>query len=67
MDSTRKTTWTTRIVFPLNTAPISVKHHELIKYGNKLNLTINSKDEFRQFYEDFRHQLKTQYIYCGIR
>ena len=50
-------------VFPLNTAPISVKHHELIKYGNKLNLTINSKDEFRQFYEDFRHQLKTYNIF----
>ena len=44
-------------IYPLNSAPITVKHHELIKYGNKLNLTIYSKEEFRQFYEDFRNQL----------
>lgn len=49
-------------IFPLGSVPISVRHHELIKYGNKLNLTIKSKDEFRQFYEDFRNQLKTYNI-----
>ena len=50
-------------IYPLDTAPITVRHHELIKYGNKLNLTIHSKDEFRQFYEDFRNQLKTYNIF----
>ena len=50
-------------IYPLGSAPVSVRHHELIKYGNKLNLTIPSKDEFRQFYEDFRNQLKTYNIF----
>jgi hypothetical protein len=53
----------TEFIYPLGSIPISVRHHELIKYGNKLNLTINSQDEFRQFYEDFRNQLKTYNIF----
>jgi hypothetical protein len=59
----RKPLGPNEFIFPLGSVPISVRHHELIKYGNKLNLTINSKDEFRQFYEDFRNQLKTYNIF----
>ena len=50
-------------VYPLESHPIKVLHHDITKYGNKWNLTILNKDEFRTFYEDLRNQMRTYHVY----
>lgn len=50
-------------VFPLETHPIKVQHHDITKYGNKWEITIQSKEEFRSFYENLRNQMNTYHVY----
>jgi hypothetical protein len=50
-------------IYPLGSNPIKVLHHDITKYGNKWNLKINSKEEFRTFYEDLKNQMRTYHVY----
>jgi hypothetical protein len=50
-------------IYPKDTHPSKVQHHDIIKYGNKWDLEIQSKEEFRMFYENLRNQMNTYNVY----
>ena len=50
-------------IYPLGFLPCKVRHHDITKYGNKWDIQIQNKDEFRTFYENLRNQMRTYNVF----